>query len=205
MTVIFAMRASEDALLIGADTRVIDDTTLKLQVHKLRRIPDMPVAWACGGNVDLGDKFSAWLEGYSWPPPSWEIIDKAIQEKVADLNGEQRRLINLSGVEWKETFGLSCLIVMWVNRSPYIEEYNDNGQKASWINYGFGAVGDGKGVAIVAYRTLEAFSDLNPLDRFCHILNTTADLDPKCGRPVDAWRVTQDGIDENPIVVEQEA
>ena len=94
---------------------------------------------------------------------------------------------------------------MWFNGSLHIEEYDDNSLKASWLDHGFGAVGGGKGVVIVAHRTLEAFQNLPRFQRYHYILDTSTKLAPSCGEPVDAWRVTQDGIYEDPIVVEQEA
>jgi hypothetical protein len=106
-TVILAARESDKSLFLGADTCDNDDYGIKSTIHKLRKIrDDIPLAWSGSGNYNLFKDFTDWLINYKWPPLEWDIFDRDIRNRIADLNANQRAYCKRSGVEWKIDYGL---------------------------------------------------------------------------------------------------
>lgn len=199
MTIVFAMREYDNSVLIGADTQRTDDAGIKDKKHKLQCIPNSLVAWACAGNDDLGNRFTRWLQDYQWPPASWDSFEQVLQTTLADLNGQQRALTKRSGAEWNKDYGVSCLLVAWLNDECHIEGYDDDGLKVSFKPEGCGAIGSGRAHAIIAYRTLEGIKGPDAMTKFVHILQIAARHAPGCEEPVDIWRIRSDGIDQHPF------
>ena len=109
----------------------------------------------------------------------------------------QRELIVRSGAEWNNEFGVNCLLIAWLQGEGQMESFDSTGRKESNLNDGFGAIGSGRGLAVVAYRKLQPVK-MSPEQKFGHIPEIAARQSPKCSLPCDSWKVSPSGIDENP-------
>ena len=200
MTVVVAL-LEDNAILIGSDSRRSGEGGHDQTVMKLRRIPGAPVAWGCANNSEIGERFSAWLEGYRWPPKHWNAFERAVRTKIAALNNEQRTYTTGSGVEWEDEYGLTCLVAVSIGGKQYVAAYYPDGQKGS-LEYGeFEYIGTGRYVAFASYVALRHIQEIPNEVRMHIILNTASQLGPGCGLPYNLWRVKSDGaIEDIPMV-----
>ena len=195
MTVIIAMRETDDAILIAADGEATEGSALRLPFgNKLRQHPKGAIAWGASGNPTIGyEDFSPWLMQYSWPPKDWRTFRNNAIREFSRLNGDQRNLTKLAGKTPTEDDTATCLLVGWVG-SPGIYEFNDQGKATSyWSPDGFHAIGSGKNHAYVAHRTLAVMS-APPVDKLVVIMQIVSSTAPGCGLPYTIWRVKENGI-----------
>ena len=99
MTVIAAMRESEDAILLAADSGGWEEPGGRIHVaDKLQAHATAPIAWASAGNTTVGSDFDKWLKAYDWPPADWTTFRDEAIESLSRLNGRQRELVALPAV-----------------------------------------------------------------------------------------------------------
>lgn len=196
MTVIVAMRESDDAILIGSDGEFTDTLGLRDTDTKLRRIEEEAVVWGCTGSSTVGDDFSEWLRQFKWPPPNWKVFRDDAVEKLADLNGRQRTLVAKAGAEWKDEYAAECLLTGWIGEIPEMFEFNNRGEVTSYIKQGFYAIGAGRLIASVADRILRRLQGLTPMEKFGLLMDVVVSMTPKCGPPIYIWRVKPRGVEE---------
>ena len=196
MTIISAMKESESSILLASDSEVSINGIRLNYGNKLCRHPDANLAWAILGDHTIGaDRFTSWLKAYKPPFPDWETFsDKAI-EKFSELNGQRRKLMELSGVKpTAENELCDCLLVGYLDR-PNILVLNDNGIATLNWRFDFESIGVGRLHAWVAYKALMRF-EIPPLPKMRSIMEAVVTSASNCNQPVYIWRVSQNGIFE---------
>lgn len=207
LTLILANQETDNSILIGADSLVVDSAGnsvyMEIHVNKLHEIQGHPMAWAYCGTVELGNKFETWLKKQYPIPQGWDKFEILVRNKVADINKEQRNYVERSGAVWSDNFGLSCLFAGWLENKSHMIIFDDDGTISDCSINGVGAIGSGKSHAIIAYETLYEFKDI-PKDKKFHAILRAAIVKEKklCGLPLFMWRITPNGIDklENPTL-----
>ena len=197
MTVITALREGDDSVLIACDSGAHESAGgIRITIpQKLQRQPQGALAWATAGDTSVGDDFTAWLKKYPWPAASWQAFKADAIAELARLNGAQREMIRLSGLEPDE-FGVAVgLVVGWTGGEPNILELAADGKVTSYLEDGFKAIGSGESHALIAHITLKPFT-IDPVERLRYVTQTAATLAQKCDLPVHVWRVTQVGVEE---------
>lgn len=201
MTIIAALWESENSILLASDSEIVEtpsmvrsSTDRKLQSH-----PAAPLAWGTSGDGGLGiDGFGKWLGQYAWPPPDWDTFKDQVATKIAELNGKQRQIMKLAGVQAEESNLCSALVVGWLD-GPAIIEIDDRGI-ATYIHrdFGFQAIGSG-GVHAklidLAYRYVKP--NLTEIKRLVLIMQLAISRAAFCGLPVRCWRITASGIEKD--------
>src|SRR5215216_3828757 len=129
MTIIAAMRESADSILIGAESgQTESDIGLRsLYLTKLQKHPSAPLAWGATGNPTIGiNRFGSWLSQFDWPPTDWPSFQNEVVKQLSNLNGWQREMSKLAGVEAKSELLAEVLIVGWLD-TPSIFAVDDEG------------------------------------------------------------------------------
>lgn len=195
LTVIIAMKESNDALLIGADKMSIEGKALKVAgSSKLFKHHNKNIVWGCAGNKHIarGD-FNPWLQSLDIGD-DWQALKKTVADKIAELNGEQRARTIRAGIKPDENHVISCLLVGWIKGKPKIIEFTHDGKIASYIDDGFQAIG----AVVIPWSAYTAMSKVTRSNekKFKTILRTTVNLARDCGGGYDIIRVKRDNIEE---------
>lgn len=202
VTVIVAMRESEDSVLIGADSEVTQEGGLRRTSPKLAGIKGVPIAWGASGNPSIGiHQFREWMRTYKWENATWsEFVDEA-ETELARLNGIQRRLTEESGAELKPNFLSDVLVVGWLRGKVAIWVLSDDGRRTPAKDVGFYAIGSGGPTATSVHNALIVLRDQYNLalptaqQNMETILHVTALTAPGCNWPVHCWRVKPTGVE----------
>lgn len=196
MTIVVGMRESDEAMLLAADSEATDEFGLKHPHVKLHQVEGHSLAWGSAGNPTIGDyEFVKWVKQYDWKGKSWDDASKAAQEELARLNGEQRRLTELSRTPMQTTFLCDIIIGGWLNGPNMFALSSDGRITPIWESQSeFRAVGTGAPYAIASYNTLKLGRVEGPENILRMMLIGTIMFAPNCGPPAEAWRIRQDGV-----------
>jgi len=196
LTVIIAIKESNDALLVGADRMGLEDGQLKTTSgSKLFKHSKENIVWGCAGNTEIAKhEFSPWLQSLDIGN-NWQTLKERIADKIAELNGKQRARMRTAGVEPDDNSVISCLLIGWIKEESQIIEFTNDGKIASYIESGFQAIGN-KGIPWSVYRAMSQVSGPSNEEKFKIILNTTVNLARDCGNGYDIMRVTKNGIED---------
>lgn len=197
MTIIAAIFESDDSILVSADSQVTESpsmlrslTALKLQSHNTA-----PLAWGAAGDYSLGVRFSEWLREYEFPPKDRDKLRDDLSKKLAELNGKQRKIIKLSGVEVKEENLCDALIATWLD-GPVIFDAENNGI-ATFVSreQGFKAIGSGSYHFSLVYTAFQIIKPPASVAVLFHLaMRVAANKAQQCAEPIHVWRITKDGI-----------
>lgn len=196
MTIIIAMKETDDSLLIGADTMTTEDGDMKAEMPtKLFKHGSHNIVWGASGNKEISaHEFSPWLQSLNIEG-DWEWLKLKIADKIAKLNGRQRKRVKKAGLTAPPESLMSCLLVGWVNGESQIYEFTNDGRIESYKSVGFRAIGSGDAIAYGAYGVMRRTKEL-PETKLKIILDTTVKLDIHCGKPVRMKRVTKDKVED---------
>jgi hypothetical protein len=201
MTVIAALKESPDSILIAADSQTMEievtgqvrhSTSHKLQVH-----PKLPMAWGVYDNVSIGVDFNEWLNQYHWAPSiDWYDIQHQIAERLATLNGNQRRLCTIAGRLVQDSELCGALIVAFYGGVGRVFQVSGSGMASAKRELEFHAVGSGFIHANIAYKTIMRVKpDSSAEDKLRTAVRIAAEDAPSCGPPVHIARVTSNGVE----------
>jgi len=195
LTVVIAIKESDDALLIGADRMNLENDQLKVaSSSKLFIHPRGNIVWGCAGNREIArNEFSPWLQSLEIGN-DWQVFKKKVADKIAELNGEQRARMKKAGIEPDENSVITCLLVGWIKEEAQIVEFTNDGKIDSYIQDGFQAIG-AKVIPWSAYKAMNQVNAANEV-KFKIILNTTINLARDCGNGYDIMRVRKDGVED---------
>lgn len=128
MTVAGAMFC-DGYLLIAADSEA-SEPDFKFSVPKIQNLTNLPMAWTFSGNASLGQEFSAWFREYMSGVSSidWNALIKEARRKVAEINGELRRMKRLARVKIEEEDTSKFLLAGYLNGDPRIIKLDDQGE-----------------------------------------------------------------------------
>jgi len=195
LTIIVAMKESDDSLLIGADSMNTEDGGLKaIGAVKLFRHDKENIVWGTSGNREISrHEFSPWLQSLSIEG-GWEWLKLTIADKIAELNGRQRERETKAGVPHNSESVIGCLLVGWLNGESQIYEFTNDGRIDSYIQDQFRAIGGGMPVAHGAYGAMKRTLGIENLNKFKIILETTITSTIACGGKFFIKRVNKDGV-----------
>ena len=159
------------------------------KLHKLTQ--DFPLVWGCAGNTRVAERFDSYMRANA--PKSWSDIEGDVRHQVAELNGAEREIIKIAGVEWTGDHGLTCLIAGSLKGTLGIWEIDNNGQPDPYIADGFCAIGGAALHAELIYKALSG-AHMEPIDKLRLIYDTLIEGLRTIGHPVDIWKVTCGGI-----------
>lgn len=194
LTVIVAMKESDNSVLLAADGEGLEADAIKVQKSKLRRHPSAPLAWGATGNPTIEDDFTKWLQGYAWPPSNKGIFREQLINRLSELNGKQRELTSLAKAEIKDDYLCSVLLVGYLDELIIIE-LDSVGRASLYNEIGFQAIGSGRGHAWIAHKALKMLNGLTQLEKIKIIMQTVITSAPKCGPPIEIWHITAEGIE----------
>ena len=194
LTVIVAIKESDSSVLLAADGEVLEGDAIREVKAKLRKHPSAPLAWGATGNTTIDYDFTKWLQEYAWPPSNEDVFREQLINKLSELNGKQRELTSLAKAQIKEDYLCSVSLVGYLNKLMLLE-LDDVGRASLYDGIGFQAIGSGKGHAWIAYKMLKTASDLSQLNKLKIIMQTVITTAPRCGLPIEIWRVTEKGIE----------
>lgn len=195
MTVVVAMKESDDAILIASDSEVTNEGNLKSSMRKLMKVREKSVVWASSGNPDIGiDEFGRWIRQYQWEGTTWDTFISDAADELSRLNGKQRERTKLAGIEVNEEKHLSNLVIVgWLDR-PEIFTISSDGTKFSfWESGGFIAAGTGGPPAFSMFNVLLHTNKFVRTKIMRLIMEVVVSTAPNCGPPVECWRVTKKG------------
>jgi hypothetical protein len=148
-------------------------------------------------------EFSTWLAAVPWPPPSLAALIKDARERLADINREQRRMIERAGLEAPEEAYADAVVACWTE-GPHILVFESTGSYQECPPGGFVAVGTGGEHAFVAFETLStiegrpAIPAISPLEKFRAAVATASRTAEVCDPPAHIWRVTAHSVERLP-------
>jgi len=192
MTIIAAMRESEESLLIGADS---GSTTLsgfrQLVDDKLHRHPDRMIAWGIAGSPYLGiNLFTKRLQDTRPAPDNWENLTNLARTLLVEICDNELKFSE--PFHSKNTVLLSVLIVGWLADKPGMLMLCC-GHPPDLAEYGLTAIGQETISMDFGYKLLEK-SAMSNVDKFLLLLNTGAVSFDACSPPVHVWRIKKDSI-----------
>lgn len=200
MTIIAAMRESDDSILIGADSGETNTNKLRsLNLKKLQRHNRLPLAWGAAGNTYMGvDSFAEWLTAFepndSAKELTWNNLKEACENKMADIIRRQVDLGNRSGIRFTPIMnGVLVLLTGYLEKKLRIAEIDYDG-KWSFVHQPFHAIGMMSHALAIHYTTIEKTHPPN-CDDFDSVLESGARSFQMCDPPIHIWRITSKGIE----------
>ncbi len=195
---IAAMRESSDSILIAADSQQIETNGIRSSTDKkLQWHPSLPLAWGASDNSSIGARFSEWTKQHDLSPSdNWITVQYKLAECLSRLNGNQRGLSKLAGVDQLPPEALSSVLVVgFLGTVSSIFEVDGMGMLTDYSQRDFHAIGTGHLYAHVAYKTLTLIpSSANTEEKLKTIVGITADMSPAFAPPVYLGRVTPTGF-----------
>jgi ATP-dependent protease HslVU (ClpYQ) peptidase subunit len=197
MTIVAAYRENLDSVLIAADSLVTENDGIRKEASdKLQHHASAPLAWGAAGNTSISIiQFAAWMHRFPWPPQDWPTARHEIAEHLSRLNGKQRELCTLAGVEAKPGDLGHILVVAHFQNS--IEIFDVDGSGVIGIipqDQEFHAIGSGSAHAVIGQRTLYCAQSASTYDKLRVLMAVGADCAPGCARPIHIGRVTAAGF-----------
>ncbi len=189
MTIIAALRESDESFLIGSDTRAIDpDLGREIQAKKLYEHPKIRLVCGCAGYLQICKDLGQWFEGQC-SPLSWDTL-------VAELVKQQNTVTRRRGEGGKEEHSADCLLVGWVNGEGRILESRQHHPEQYHSDYYF--VGNLAPQAMSIYTALSSLVKqtgikLTASQALWTIISST--FTPNCW-PIDMYRVTPKSVDQ---------
>lgn len=198
MTIVAAYREDSGSVLIAADSLITEDNDVRsLSNDKIQHHATAPLAWGAAGNTTISMmQFGEWMHQLAWPPVDWPTTRTAIAEHLSRLNGEQRRLCTLAGVEAKSG-DLGHILVVG-NFGGSMEIFTVDGLGVVSIipqEQEFAAIGSGSPHAIIAQRALGYASSATAYTKLRILMSVAADCAPTCAPPVHIGRLTANGYE----------
>lgn len=194
MTLIAVVKETEESLLIAADNLERGGGGFSVTPRsKLHKSKGGVFAWACSGNAAVG----SWLSNHLSDnvPMSWETVSNpaALPKVVAQLNADQRGIIQLTRNEWKDDYGVTCVMAGCLDGGLGIWDIDTNGQPTPHMERGVLFDGGPAQYAEVAWAVLEdstkaAIDKLRAVYRCVALNGRIIDENP------DVWRITSEGI-----------
>lgn len=192
MTVIAAMRESEDSLLIAVDSQYIEmpgkipfATDTKLQSH-----PSFPLAWGVADNSTIGNRFSEKVKKLQLSSANWNDVEDELNRELSTLNAKQRAFSKRAGVNSLPGELASVLAIGFVGAEGRIFEIDDRGM-VTVMPHGFHVIGSGKVYATSAYKMLTYLpTHATVEEKLKAITAVTAEMVESCGPHVHWGRVT---------------
>ncbi len=196
MTIIAAIKESNESLLVGADTMATEDDGMKdTLATKLYNHNTHKIAWGCSGNGEIARReFTPWMQSLSING-NWESLKNIVGDKIAELNGRQRERAEKARVEPKPEHLITCLFVGWLNNEPNIYEFTNDARVHSYMENGFFAMGSGAKIAFGAYVALKNTSG-TAVDKFKLILKASCIKAISCGGTIHIKRVANNLIED---------
>jgi hypothetical protein len=199
MTIILAMRESDTAILLAADSAWTEHTaqgtirspSQEPKLHQLGKSPLMIGTASDQGR--LTTDFVNFLQSLS--VDNWDDLKDTVRPFHARLHGDAKGLYELARKEFLSTNGLDGLLVGWIGGKPDIVEFQNPGKTDSYWEEGFHAIGGASGFAIVVYQALKDV-DMEPLGKLNRILDTLIYSVPLIKGPKVVWRVTPHGVEQ---------
>ncbi len=197
MTIVAAFREDSDSVLIAADSLVTEDNGIRSgSYNKLQHHSSAPLAWGAAGNTTISVmQFGEWMQRYPWPPKDWATARLEIAEHLSRLNGEQRRLCTLAGVEAKAGDLGHILVVAHFGSMEIFEVDGFGVLSIIPPEQSFHAIGSGAPHAIIAQRALEHAAKANPYTKLHILMAVAADCAPSCAPPIHIGKVTAAGYE----------
>ncbi len=125
MSIIAAVWESETSILLATEsgpTEILGGLRTAY-LPKLQQHDTAPLAWGATGN--LARYLGGWLKEYQWPPRHWNAFERAVESRVAELNGRRRELAKIAGVEVREQELSAVLVAGWIENEGEIFEVDD--------------------------------------------------------------------------------
>ena len=188
MTLLACIR-TKDALLIGADSLMVNsETAVGTKTEKLYRIGSS-VVWGFSGDESVGYEFKRWADDKERAIMSWEAVKKEAEQKLSELNGLNRRLAALSRTDAQ----VAEVLIAGYLGSPRILTIHNSGA-ATFREPEEGAfLGSGSAYAEVAWKALLRAGHKANVDTFTTVLETVAASVVGCGPPIQLFEITASG------------
>jgi hypothetical protein len=196
MSVIAALDCGE-YLALAADGMVTDNGGIRMTAQKLHTLPDRPFAWGFSGSEGTGFKFRDWLRAWQWPEDAtWTTVGDAAIEELSRLNGRNRRMSRLAGVDAADDDLANVLMAGYIGGVPDILELTDRGAAVSVKEGVFGAIGAGHPHAALIYYTTRALK-MPPSDQLLGlVMSLAAHHAPQCGPPIRILKIDPTSVTE---------
>jgi ATP-dependent protease HslVU (ClpYQ) peptidase subunit len=198
MTIVAALREDSNSVLIAADSLITENDGIRSGSYdKLQHHASAPVAWGAAGNTTISMmQFGEWMHRFSWPPKDWPTARVKIAEHLSRLNGKQRKLCTLAGVEAKP--GDLGHILVVAHFGGCIEIFEVDGFGVVSIipqEQEFHAIGSGAPHAIIAQRAMNYSKSASPYTKLRVLMSVAAECAPSCAPPVHIGKVTATGYE----------
>jgi hypothetical protein len=170
--------------------------------NKIKIHPSTPIAWGSAGNYTIGNEwFSNWLRNYDFQGKDLISFQIDVASSLSKLNGEQRKLIVLSGAEVAPSDLAEVIIVGYLDE-PFIFTVDDRGVVSTYDKEQlFHAIGSGGSHAVIANTTVSIMNNdflKNSLTPNA-ILNITmliaSNKAKNCEPPIHIYRITEFGVE----------
>ena len=195
MTLIVALKESENSVLLAADSQATGYGGIKTRISKIRSVANRPILWACSGNPYIGlSQFGHWIDSYKWSMPTWENFLTDARNELSRLNGAQVEATALAKAELGPDFVADCLFVGWLGELG-IYAISSDGRIVEPVEDGIYAIGTGGAYAILVNKAIKEANQLNPEARLRIVMSTVGIGALDCGPPLECWRVTPKGKD----------
>jgi ATP-dependent protease HslVU (ClpYQ) peptidase subunit len=201
MTIIATLDC-DDHLLLAADSQVTDSSGYKLTKQKLDSIDSQRVAWGFAGNESVGYQFGDWLRAWNWPSDAtWKAVIDASIEEVSRLNGRQRQLCKLAGIEAGDNNLADVLIAGIIGGRLDAFVLSSHAEQPISVRRDPGSltvIGTGAPYAIAAYEAIKMIKPKAKPDAktLRAVLEVSAKVAPLCGLPIRVLRMDASGIIE---------
>lgn len=198
MSIIAAVWESDASILIAAESGAIEVMGgMRTAYHPLlQQHTTASLAWGAIGNA--ARYLDGWLREYPWPPKSWNAFERAVEERIAGLNGRRRELAKIAGVEVREQELCAVLVAGWIEQEGRIFEVDDRG--VLYITdqtQQFRAIGSGALHATIIHEAYKRLQIQDPevvkLQVGLHIAALAA---PGCEPPINILRITPNGVEK---------
>jgi len=207
MTVIAAMRDTDGSILMGSDSKAIEDTGISYTLDKLKVHPSGSLVWGTAGPLSLGIRFSEWLTAYDLSHTRWQELQEEITEKVCELNGNERRSVKDCESTPDAGDAILVLVAGRIDGVTRLFSINDRGNcvviEPPWDFEAIGARAQAKYILLgidymLAYLAkggvdVSLFNKLVKMQLLLEAINARVE---GCGPPPHIWRIGQNGVEK---------
>lgn len=189
------------AMIFSDHIRVASDSTASSEeydkhIEKLEVIEGHRLAFGMCGNSTVISRFTKWFKDYcaNNADLSWDVLEEQTWGSLVKINGKQREMMALAGVEAKGDDLADVLIAGYLKGKPKIIRIDHNGN----IDDGeleVAAIGSGESVFSVGYVTLRR-SGVSVDEKHFDICSVVAaQMGKNCGLPIQRAKITPDGVE----------